>query len=62
MPDNKRPKDHDEGQQDDEGRSIFVEDQASFMDEGSRAGKQYATLTDAALIAVRKDMCKALGC
>lgn len=28
----------------------------------ARAGKQYATLTDAAITAVRKDMCKALGC
>lgn len=32
----------EEPQEDKEGRSVLVADQASFMDEGSRAGKQFA--------------------
>ena len=47
MPDKKR--DHgaghqrpDEGQDANEGRSILVEDQTSFIDEGARSGKQFS--------------------
>ena len=42
MPDkNRNDQRPDEGQEDTEGKSILVEDQASFIDEGPRAGKQF---------------------
>lgn len=41
MPDKKPDQKPDEGQEATEGKSILVEDQASFLDEGSRAGKQF---------------------
>lgn len=42
MPDKKRDDQKpDEGQENTEGKSILVEDQSSFIDEGSRAGKQF---------------------
>ena len=43
-------------------KASFVRVRQPITFHSARAGKQYATLTDAALIAVRKDMCKALGC
>lgn len=42
MPDKKRGDQKlDEGQEDTEGKSVLVTDQTSFIDEGSRTGKQF---------------------
>lgn len=41
MPDKKHDQKPDEGQEGTAGKSILVEDQASFLDEGSHAGKQF---------------------
>ena len=42
MPDKKPDQKPDEGQDGAEGKSILVADQTSFVDEGTRAGKQFA--------------------
>lgn len=42
MPDKKRNDQlPDEGQEDNQGKSVVVEDQTSFIDEKSRSGKQF---------------------
>ena len=41
MPDKKQNDQRAEEQQNKAGKSVLVEDQSSFIDEGSRAGKQF---------------------